>query len=108
MSGSSTPYVASLSFGLSHLNTVERRKIRSGSSAAAAGAACQTVRAKTVTRTVKAKSLHVLSHLRMALNVISISAEALTGYVMLKCRTGRLRVVAGSPRLTECEAFLLR
>jgi hypothetical protein len=42
------------------------------------------------------------------LNVISISAEGLVGYVMLRSRTGRPRAAAASPRLTECEGFLLR
>jgi hypothetical protein len=90
------------------LNTVERRKIRSGSSAATAGPACHIVAANTVNDTAKAKFFHELSYLPMALNVISISAEGLCGYVMFKCRTGRLRAAAASPRLTECEAFLLR
>jgi hypothetical protein len=44
----------------------------------------------------------------MALNVISISAEGLVGYVMLRSRTGRPRAAGGKPALTECEAFLLR
>src|SRR5207247_1700398 len=91
-----------------NLNTVERRKMRSGSSAAAAGATCAIVAASIANDTPKAKFLHDLSHLRMALNVISISDDRLLGYVVLKCRTGRLEPTVGSPRLTECEAFLLR
>ena len=68
-----------------HLKTVERRKIRSGSSAADAGAACHIVSASTA----KANSLHFLSHLTTALDVIDISAEGHAAYVVPECRTGR-------------------
>jgi hypothetical protein len=77
--------VASLSLGLSHLNTVERRKIRSGSSAAEAGAACYNVSASTA----KARLFQFLSNATLALDVIDISAEGLAAYVVPECRTGR-------------------
>jgi hypothetical protein len=67
------------------LNTVERRKIRSGSSAADAGAACQSTNANTP----KARLLNFLLHLMMALDVIDISAEGLVAYVVAESRTGR-------------------
>src|SRR6266852_2604341 len=57
-SGSSTPYVASLSFGLIHLNTVERRKIRSGSSAADAAEAGHSTHASRN----KTRGLHLVSY----------------------------------------------
>jgi hypothetical protein len=51
------------------LNTVERRKIKSGSSAAETGLACHSVNVSAA----KASILHFPSHFTMALDAIDIS-----------------------------------
>src|SRR5260370_29003101 len=76
-SGSSTPYVASLSFGLTHLNTVERRKIKSGSSAASAGGPRHSIDASAS----NIRRPHLVSHRLTELPVMDFSVGEAANYV---------------------------
>jgi hypothetical protein len=67
-----------LSFGLTHLNTVERRKIRSGSSAADATEAGHSTHASSN----KARGFQLLSQCLTALDVMNISVGGVSTYVV--------------------------
>jgi hypothetical protein len=97
-----------LSFGLSNLNTVDRRKIRSGSSAADAGEPGHSSTAN-ATRTQRRT---LVSHWLKVWNVMMISVGDAFSHVMRAnfaeryLMTETLGGFLG--RLTEYEAFLLR
>src|SRR6476620_381143 len=95
--------MASLSFGLTHLNTVERRKIKSGSSAASAGGPGHSIDASAS----NIRSPRLVSHRLRNLRVMDFSVGK-ANYLSAAKRAGRPAAGAAGRRLTWCEAFLLR
>jgi hypothetical protein len=86
------------------LNTVERRKIRSGSSAALDGEPGHSSKASASST----HGRHLKSYWLKASDVMMISAKKASLNVMTEVAAGRFERHRAGSRLTECEAFLLR